>query len=40
MADWTRPSEKVLKRNLLLFGFNKGKIKEKKKEKKRKKYTN
>lgn len=40
MADWTRPSEKVLKRNLLLFGFNEGKIKEKKKEKKRKKYIN
>ena len=37
MADWTRPSEKVLKRNLLLFGFNEGKIKEKKKEKKKKK---
>ena len=40
MADWTRPSEKVLKRNLLLFGFNEGKIKKKKKEKKRKKYIN
>ena len=38
MADWTRPSEKVLKRNLLLFvGYNEGRGRKLRRRRKRKK---